>query len=80
MHLLMVVFFKNTEIADNSYQSAVDTEDIYQKTIGKKFLMDKEKIAKELSMHGIQCLLTAPEDLSTNTLNKYLEFKAKGWI
>ncbi len=80
MNLLMVVFFKNTEIADYSYQAAVDTEDIYQKTIGKKFLMDKEKIAKELSMHGIQCLLTAPEDLSTNTLNKYLEFKAKGWI
>lgn len=80
LHLLMVVFFKNTEIADYSYQPASDTEEIYQKTIGKRFLMDKEKIAKELAMHGIQCLLTAPEDLSTNTLNKYLEFKAKGWI
>ena len=80
LHLLMVVFFKNTEIADYSYQPASDTEEIYQKTIGKRFLMDKEKIAKELAMHGIQCLLTGPEDLSTNTLNKYLEFKAKGWI
>lgn len=80
MHLLLVVFFKNTEIEQYSYEKALDTEEIYEKTIGKKFLMDKEKIVKELSKHGIQSILTAPEDLSTNTVNKYLELKAKGWI
>ncbi len=37
-------------------------------------------MVKELARYGIQSVLTAPEDLSTLTINKYLEFKAKGWI
>lgn len=79
-HLLLVVVFKNTEIENYSYQHAKDTLDIYHKTIGKKFLLEKEMMVKELAKYGIQSVLTAPEDLSTQTINKYLEFKAKGWI
>ena len=72
--------FKNTEIEKYSYESAGDTMDIYHKTIGKKFLSEKEMMVKELAKYGIQSVLTAPQDLSTLTINKYLEFKAKGWI
>jgi uncharacterized protein (DUF58 family) len=79
-HLLLVVVFKNTEIEKYSYESASDTMDIYHKTIGKKFLSEKEMMVKELAKYGIQSVLTAPQDLSTLTINKYLEFKAKGWI
>jgi uncharacterized protein (DUF58 family) len=79
-HLLLVVVFKNTEIEKYSYEHATDTLDIYHKTIGKKFLGEKEMMVKELAKYGIQSILTAPEDLSTLTINKYLEFKAKGWI
>ncbi|MEZ5054238.1 MAG: hypothetical protein R2807_05650 [Chitinophagales bacterium] len=79
-HLLLVVVFKNTEIEKYSYENAGDTLDIYHKTIGKKFLFEKEMMVKELAKYGIQSILTAPEDLSTQTINKYLEFKAKGWI
>jgi uncharacterized protein (DUF58 family) len=79
-HLLLVVIFKNTEIEKYSYENAEDTLDIYHKTIGKKFLGEKEMMTKELTKYGIQSVLTAPEDLSTLTINKYLEFKAKGWI
>ena len=79
-HLLLVVVFKNTEIEKYSYESAGDTMDIYHKTIGKKFLSEKEMMVKELAKYGIQSVLTAPQDLSTLTINKYLEFKAKGWI
>jgi uncharacterized protein (DUF58 family) len=79
-HLLLVVIFKNTEIEKYSYGKAHDTLDIYQRTIGKKFMSEKEIMIKELTKYGIQSILTAPEDLSTQTINKYLEFKAKGWI
>lgn len=79
-HLLLVVVFKNTEIERYSYEKADDTLDIYHKTIGKKFLYEKEMMVKELAKYGIQSILTAPEELSTQTINKYLEFKAKGWI
>ena len=37
-------------------------------------------IARELKKHGIQTILSSPEDLSINTINKYLELKAKGMI
>lgn len=79
-HLLLVVVFKNTEIEQYSYQHAADTLEIYHKTIGKKIVSEKEMMVKELAKYGIQSILTAPEDLSTQTINKYLEFKAKGWI
>lgn len=79
-HLLLLVVFKNTEIEKYSYETATDTLSIYQKTIGKKMLAEKEMLLKELAKYGIQALLTAPQDLSTQTINKYLEFKAKGWI
>lgn len=79
-HLLLVVVFKNMEIEKYSYEPAANTLDIYHKTIAKKMLSEKEMMVKELAKYGIQSILTAPEDLSTQTINKYLEFKAKGWI
>jgi len=40
----------------------------------------KWSIARELRQHGIQTILSRPEDLSINSINKYLELKAKGGI
>jgi N-acetylmuramoyl-L-alanine amidase len=37
-------------------------------------------MAKKLQQNGIQTLLTRPEDLSINTINKYLEIKARGLL
>ncbi len=79
-HLLLVVIFKNTEIEKYSFEAAEDALEIYHKTIGKKFLSEKDMMVKELTKFGISSILTAPQDLSTQTINKYLEFKAKGWI
>jgi len=33
-----------------------------------------------LRQHGIQTIYTRPADLSVNTVNKYLELKARGLI
>ncbi|MBP6154314.1 MAG: hypothetical protein KA457_05810 [Chitinophagales bacterium] len=75
-----MLFFKNTEIEKYSFEAAEDALEIYHKTIGKKFLSEKDMMVKELTKFGISSILTAPQDLSTQTINKYLEFKAKGWI
>ena len=42
--------------------------------------MDYEKklMVKELERNGIQAVLTKPKDLTVNTINKYLEIKARG--
>ena len=79
-HLLLVIFFENTELRSLLDQPAADTEQIYLKTIGEKFTFEKQQIVKELAQYGIQTILTAPQNLTANTVNKYLELKARGMI
>jgi len=76
-HLLMVVFFENTELHQLSHLDAANIEDIYIKTIAEKFEFEKRLIVKELKKHGILSVLTAPEQLTINAVNKYLELKAR---
>lgn len=76
-HLLLVVFFENTELEKLSEKPADNIEDIYIKTIAEKFAYDKKLIVKELTKHGIQSILSKPEALTINTINRYLELKAK---
>lgn len=79
-HLLMVVFFENSELKEVINHSASDTEDIYIQAIAEKFIFDKKRIVKELERHGIYAILTDPEKLTVDTMNRYLEFKARGII
>jgi uncharacterized protein (DUF58 family) len=79
-HLLIVVFFENTETNDLIAQPATNTEQIYLKTIAERFKQEKRHIVRELEKYGIQSILTAPKDLNANTVNKYLELKARGKI
>ena len=67
-HLLLVVFFENTELRAVSEQPATNVEGIYIKTIAEKFAYDKKLIVKELASHGIQSILTAPQNLTVNTV------------
>ncbi|MFI5160047.1 MAG: DUF58 domain-containing protein [Sphingobacteriales bacterium] len=76
-HLLLVVFFENTELQKLSEAPAGNVEDIYIKTIAEKFAYDKKLIVKELAKHGILSILTTPQNLTINTVNQYLELKAK---
>jgi len=76
-HLLMVVFFENTELRSLSGLEAQNVEDVYIKTIAEKFEFEKRLIVKELKKHGILSILTAPEKLTINSVNKYLELKAR---
>ena len=79
-HLVVVIFFENTELTDLIQQPAEDLKSIYYKAIAEKFVHDKKLIAKELQKVGIQTILTAPENLTVNTINKYLELKARGMV
>lgn len=76
-HLLMVVFFENTALKELSAVEAANLEEVYVKTIAEKFAYEKRLIVKELLKHGILSILTAPENLTVNTINKYLELKSR---
>lgn len=76
-HLLMVVFFENTELHKLSHLDAKNVEEVYIKTIAEKSAFEKRLIVKELKNHGILSVLTPPELLTVNAVNKYLELKAR---
>ncbi|MCX6210213.1 MAG: DUF58 domain-containing protein [Bacteroidetes bacterium] len=74
-HLLVVVFFENTELKKILHSSAQNTEEIYIQTIADKFMYEKKLMLKELRANGITALLTTPTQLTVSTINKYLEIK-----
>nr|WP_299346065.1 DUF58 domain-containing protein [Allomuricauda sp.] len=79
-HLLVVIFFENTELNEFAVEKAQNIRQIFEQTIAEKFIYEKKLIVNELRKHGIQTILTKPEDLTINTINKYLEIKARGLI
>ncbi|MBE9598902.1 DUF58 domain-containing protein [Pedobacter sp. MC2016-24] len=76
-HLLLIVFFENTELKVISEKPARDVEGIYIQTIAEKFAYDKKLMVKELARHGILSLLTPPDKLTVNVVNSYLAIKAQ---
>ncbi len=76
-HLLLVVFFQNTELKSLVEKSADSLEAIYIRTIAEKFAFEKKQMVKELHKNGIPSILTTPENLTVNTINKYLELKTR---
>lgn len=79
-HLLVLIFFENTEINEVIQTVPKHVGDIYLKTFAEKYRMDKKRIALELKRNGIQTILTTPNNLSVATVNKYLEMKSRGLI
>ncbi len=77
-HLLVVVFFQNTELYQITNKKSDTIQDVYDKVIAEKFLFEKKLIVNELKKYGIHSVLTQPENLTLDTINKYLEIKARG--
>ncbi len=76
-HLLLVIFFENSELDELRFSHAKNVEEVYIKTIAEKFAFEKRIIAKELSKYGILSILSSPKNLTVNAINKYLELKAR---
>ena len=79
-HVLVVVFFENSELQELAYRPSRSVQEVYQAAVAERMMSLKTRIAQELRKNGIQTVLTLPNDLSINTINKYLELKAKGSV
>lgn len=77
-HLLVVVFFENTELQEVMTSRARNIQEVYDKVIAEKFAFEKRLIVNELRKYGIYSVLTTPENLTIDSINKYLEIKARG--
>jgi uncharacterized protein (DUF58 family) len=76
-HVLVVIFFENTEVKKITETRAHDLAAVYMHTVAEKFIHEKKLIVKELQQYGIISILTPPQNVTVNTLNKYLELKAR---
>lgn len=80
LHLLVVMFFENTELKDFCNEKCSNLLEIHQQTAAKELVAQKSQIEQVFQMHGIQAIKTRPDNLSLDTINKYLELKARGYI
>jgi uncharacterized protein (DUF58 family) len=79
-HIVVVIFFENTELEKVIQHKMGTLPDIAHQIIAEDFSFEKRLMARKLQQNGIQTVLTKPEDLTINTINKYLEIKARGMI
>ncbi len=79
-HLVVVVIFKNTELQQLIKQKADDSRKLYHKIITEDFDWQKRIMVKELALYNIHAILTEPQNLTTNVINKYLQLKSRGLI
>lgn len=79
-HLACVIFFQNTLLKEIHESNPDNIEGIYIKTIADQFDLEKRLIVKELRRHGILSILTTPQNLSVDVINKYLELKARQMV
>lgn len=79
-HRLLVVFFEDRELRDFIRRRPGSTEDYYRHVIAGKFAGEQRLIVSTLKRNGIQSLLTTPENLSADVINKYLEIKTRQMI
>ena len=79
-HLLLLVLFENTELVELSSMPCNSLYDIYDQTMAKKLLIEKEQIHNELDKHGIMNISVTTETVTADVINKYLEVKSRGVI
>lgn len=77
-HLLVVVFFENVELEQLINTTTGNIQDVYDQVIAEKLAFEKRLIVNELKKYGIYSVLTKPENLTIESINKYLEIKARG--
>lgn len=76
-HLVLLTYFRNTEVDKLLKTEAVTTREIYDQAIARQMLEEKLLIRTELSKAGILSLYTTPQNLNVDVINKYIEVKAK---
>lgn len=79
-HLLVVIFFENTEITTSTSQHVETLEDIYTQVTAENYVLTKAHMVQQLKQFGIISILTKPEHLTVASINKYLELKSRGMI
>lgn len=76
-HLLLVIYFRNTEVDVLLKEKASTIREIYDQAVGFQMYDEKILIKEALKKAGILSLYTTPENLNVDVINKYIEVKTK---
>ena len=84
-HRLLVVFFEDEQLKEyiNAYHSSAthhSTESYYRQVMADRFVYEQRLIVSTLRQYGILSLLTTPQNLSVDVINRYLEMKQRQQI
>ncbi len=77
-HLVIAIMFTNTGVNDLIYRKTKTSREIYEQVLAEQQAVDQMRIQRRLRTLGVECVLTTPQNLSVDSLNKYLELKAMG--
>lgn len=76
-HLVLVIYFRNTEVDRLLTKKTTGVREIYNQAIAYQMLEEKLLIRDELNKAGILSLYATPKSLNVDVINKYIEVKAK---
>lgn len=79
-HVLVVIFFENTQITQWLEKPIEAPADQYRHVMAEGMVLEKQNMAKELGKYGIHSVVSKPHNLTVESINKYLELKSKGAI
>ena len=76
-HSVLVVFFENTELEDMAGRFPKNKTEVYETVVAEKLEYEKKLIIHKLRQYNIMSLLTHPDNLTVNVINRYLDIKAR---
>jgi uncharacterized protein (DUF58 family) len=79
-HLLVMVLFKDTELEALALEEKETVDEIYRVTLAARKVQERDDITHKLLRQGIHAISCAPENLTIEVINKYLELKSRGII
>lgn len=79
-HLVLCVTLKDSELVSLADDLPGSVEDVYQKAVAGQLLMEQRSTLNKLQQNGVLILNTVPENLSVDTVNRYLELKGRNLI
>ena len=75
-HRLLVVFFEDVELQQFIDSPIRTEEEQCQHEVAEKFAAEKQLISATLRQHGILSLLTTPQALTVDVINRYLAIRS----
>ncbi len=77
---LLIVFFEDVELSNFIASPTADEQDYFQHVAAERYQYERRLIANTLRQNGIYSMITTPDQLIVNVVNRYLEMKSRNQL